>query len=539
MHFAFVIFKYFRFGGIQRDMLKMARAAQAAGHQVTVFTLRWEADPEPDLEVRVLPIEGMSRHTQYERFAETLNDLLWREPFDLVVGFNKIPGLDVYYAGDSSYIEKSLTQRSALYRQLPRFKSFFAAERAVFHAHSPTQILTISGNEVPGYRHHYQTQPERFHPLPPGIERDRVAPPDKSPYRQRIRALLGLENDEHLLLFVGSGFIKKGLDRVLLGIASLPPDLRQRTRLVVIGRDKVDAFARLAMRLGITEQVTFFAEGRDDVPDFLFAADALVHPAYDETAGMVLVEAIVAGLPVLTTANCGYASFVAKHAAGIVMPGPFSQAEFDQHLVELITSDQRATWISNGLHAAQTDDLFSLVPQALQHFERVARARRPVLVFTCFAMRGDSAQTQLRLQILAAAEAAGYEVVVYCFEWQLPQPSGLRIIQVTADTFMRSRMQRALRQKLASDARWWRPRAIVGFDAIPGIGVFLDRLSAPDATTGWMPAAWQARRWRQALQKDPAVHWVEDVPSVATDCELKVESQAQAYLQAVLKHSLP
>ncbi|MEM7004031.1 MAG: glycosyltransferase, partial [Pseudomonadota bacterium] len=103
-------------------MLKMARAAQAAGHQVTVFTLRWEAEPEPDLEVRVLPIEGMSRHTQYERFAETLNDLLWRESFDLVVGFNKIPGLDVYYAGDSSYIEKSLTQRSALYRQLPRFK---------------------------------------------------------------------------------------------------------------------------------------------------------------------------------------------------------------------------------------------------------------------------------------------------------------------------------------------------------------------------------------------------------------------------------
>ena len=127
MRIAFVIFKYFPYGGIQRDLMKVLADAQARGHEAKIFTLRWQA-PKPDhVEVIELPIQGFNRHTQYDNFAEDVLAAVEKEHFDLVVGFNKIAGLDVYYAGDSCYIEKAHEQRVAGYRLLPRFKSFHAA----------------------------------------------------------------------------------------------------------------------------------------------------------------------------------------------------------------------------------------------------------------------------------------------------------------------------------------------------------------------------------------------------------------------------
>ena len=101
MRFAFCIFKYFPYGGIQRDLMKMLRECQARGHEVKVFTLRWEAPPLDDIEVEILPIVGLNRHSQYAHFADAVRVAVHAEDFDLVVGFNKMPGLDVYYAGDS------------------------------------------------------------------------------------------------------------------------------------------------------------------------------------------------------------------------------------------------------------------------------------------------------------------------------------------------------------------------------------------------------------------------------------------------------
>ena len=299
---------------------------------------------------------------------------LERRPVDLVVGMNKMPGLDVYYAGDSCYREKALTQRSAFYRLLPRYRSFLRAERAVFEAGGGTEILTISDVQAPVFRRHYGTPAERFHALPPGIERDRAAPPDRRAARCRLRGELGLEGADRLLLFVGSGFVKKGLNRVLLGLRALPGDLLDRTWLYVLGEDKPGRFRRLARRLGVGRRVRFLG-GRSDVPDFLLAGDGLVLPALDENAGMVILEAMIAGLPALVTANCGYASYLENAQAGLLTPVPFRQRVFDGQLVELLTSDERERWSRNGLAVAADENIYRMVPAAVDLIERFAGAR--------------------------------------------------------------------------------------------------------------------------------------------------------------------
>ena len=67
-----------------------------------------------------------------------------------------------------------------------------------------------------------------------------------------------------------------------------------------------------------------FLKGRSDIPRFLLGADLLIHPAYNENTGTVLLEALVAGLPVLVTDVCGYAHYITDANCGRVVPSPSS-----------------------------------------------------------------------------------------------------------------------------------------------------------------------------------------------------------------------
>jgi UDP-glucose:(heptosyl)LPS alpha-1,3-glucosyltransferase len=91
-------------------------------------------------------------------------------------------------------------------------------------------------------------------------------------------------------------------------------------------------------------------------------ADILLHPSVHESAGMVLLEAIVAGLPVLTTANCGYAFHVERAEAGIVCPEPFEQSRLNAALVYMLEGD-RSAWTLHGIQYGQQHNLYSM-PEA-------------------------------------------------------------------------------------------------------------------------------------------------------------------------------
>ncbi|MBZ0340224.1 glycosyltransferase, partial [Salmonella enterica subsp. enterica serovar Infantis] len=99
---------------------------------------------------------------------------------------------------------------------------------------------------------------------------------------------------------------RNGVDHARDALASLTETLRQNTVLYVGGQDKPKKFAALAERSGVGTNVHFFS-GRNDIAELMAAAALVLQPAYQDAAGIVLLEAITAGLPVLTTAVCGYA----------------------------------------------------------------------------------------------------------------------------------------------------------------------------------------------------------------------------------------
>jgi UDP-glucose:(heptosyl)LPS alpha-1,3-glucosyltransferase len=364
MQLAFTLFKYFPFGGLQRDFLRIALACQARGHAVRVYTLSWQGDIPAGFEVVQAPVKALANHRRYEKFAEWVRKDLAARPADRLVGFNKMPGLDAYYCADPCFEDKARTLRGPMYRLSGRYRHFAAYERAVFAPESRTEILMISAVQQALYEKHYGTQPERLHLLPPGIAQDRRAPANAAGIRADFRREFHLDEADLLLLQIGSGFKTKGLDRSLRALIALPDGLKRRTRLIAIGQDDPKPFVSMTRALGLADRVRIL-KGRDDIPRFLLGADLLVHPAYNENTGTVLLEAVVAGLPVLTTAACGYAHYVEEAGAGRVVPLPFDQAGFNSLLAAMLADDAaRREWSAAGLAWAETADIYSLPERA-------------------------------------------------------------------------------------------------------------------------------------------------------------------------------
>ncbi len=364
MNLAVSIGRWFPHGGLQRDCLAVLDAWRNRGHRATLFTMRAEAPAPQGVAIRRVPVRAFSNHARLIQFARALQ----RETaaFDLHLGFDKLPGLDVYFAGDSCLLHKLLTQRGRLHRLLPRYRTLLGLERSVFAAQDGPLLLMVSKSEARHFMRLYGTPCDRMRLLPPGIAPDRVPGDDAPARRIAARAALGV-GDSPLLLFIGSGFRKKGLDRAITGLTSLSD-----AGLLVVGEDREAPFRRLARRLGVAARVRFLGP-RDDVPDLLLAADLLVHPARDEAGGLVLLEALASGLPVATTAVCGHAEAVLAAGAGVVLPEPFDQATWDARLRRLLDGGRLPALGAAGRAYARQHDLHGRARAVVDALEERAR----------------------------------------------------------------------------------------------------------------------------------------------------------------------
>jgi UDP-glucose:(heptosyl)LPS alpha-1,3-glucosyltransferase len=116
------------------------------------------------------------------------------------------------------------------------------------------------------------------------------------------------------------------------------------------------------------------------VPDLLAAADLMLHPAYAESAGYTILEAVVAGLPILTTASCGYAFHVERANAGYVVEEPYQQESLNDVFTEMLEvlrrlENSRSDWSLNGLTYGSEDRFFEMPKVAVNKIEAIAERK--------------------------------------------------------------------------------------------------------------------------------------------------------------------
>lgn len=364
MTVAFCLYKYFPFGGLQRDFMRISAAVALRGHKVRVYVQSWQGERPDAFDIIIVPVRSKTNHGRNYEYYQWVNEHLSQHPVDRVVGFNKMPGLDVYYAADVCYAEKVAKEKGFFYRLTSRYKHYSQFEKATFEKEKSTKLLMLTDKQIADFEKHYGTESSRFLTLPPGIYPDRRFDNHPQGSRERYREKNGIGVNDYLVLQVGSDFSRKGVDRSIEALAALPDAIRSRTTLFIVGQDKPGRFKALAQKRSVESRVSFFS-GRDDVSELMMAADVLIHPAYQEAAGIVLLEAIAAGLPILVTEVCGYAHYIADAECGVVIKEPFSQASLNAALSDILgNAEQRLSWASHARHYASTQDIYSLAEKA-------------------------------------------------------------------------------------------------------------------------------------------------------------------------------
>jgi glycosyltransferase involved in cell wall biosynthesis len=181
---------------------------------------------------------------------------------------------------------------------------------------------------------------------------------------------LGIAPDTPILLFVGHDFERKGLLEAIEALAGLEPE----AHLVVVGSDDRAPYSAAAGRLGVAHRVHFVG-GTTSPEPFYREADVLVHPARQETWGIILLEAMALGLPVVTTKATGSAGEIEAAQAGVVLPDASPTVLRHTLSALLRDSDRRRDMGARGRVAAARFLPDSLAQKTLETYRRAVQDR--------------------------------------------------------------------------------------------------------------------------------------------------------------------
>ena len=370
MRIAACLHKFSPFGGLSKDFLNIMTIYRDRGYDIDVYAMEWYGKIPDNFNINVVSVKAWTNHKKIKKFIARISLELKKNNYDLVIGFNKMPGLDIYYSADSCYMDRVKNQESSLIHRLGRrFRFYTGCEKSVFGLERMTISLIISDIQCDIFKKIYATPDRRLFLLPPGISPDRKRPNNWQQTRLKCRDELGIY-DEFLLLMVGTAFKTKGVDRSITALAALPNIIQKKTKLIIAGEGYPKSYLRLVKQYSLEKNVIFLG-GRKDISKLLLSADLLLHPSRRENAGIVILEAIVAGLPAISSGESGYSEHVAISDSGLVIPIPFSQVVFNKDVYVMLCRNELRNWSNKGLYYAESENLYSMPEKAANIIDQV------------------------------------------------------------------------------------------------------------------------------------------------------------------------
>ena len=148
----------------------------------------------------------------------------------------------------------------------------------------------------------------------------------------------------------------------------------QDTRLLVLGRDRSSAYEKLGDALGVADRLIVHGPATDAWP-FFHAADLLVHPTYYDACSRVVLEAMTAGLPVITTKHNGASEAITDGQEGYVIDSANDIEALTDRWLRLTDGDLRRTCRDHALAKRECVSMSRHVDQMLVLYREVAAGR--------------------------------------------------------------------------------------------------------------------------------------------------------------------
>jgi UDP-glucose:(heptosyl)LPS alpha-1,3-glucosyltransferase len=347
----------FSSGGAEAYLKRLAAGITAASHDVVLFTAaEWLADEWTS--GKIVPLKAATPIA----FADEL-EKRWRDECDILLSLERVWGCDVYRAGDGVH-RVWLEKRNEIGGPFQRLSRFFnrkhsAAldlEESLFANRRAGRVIANSRmvkDEITRVYQYPSDQIEVVHNgVPIELFRDRGD-------RAKTRETLGLDRNEIVVLFAGSGWERKGLRFALKAIEAQAG----RMKLLVAGRGDSGKFSSpRAQFLGVVR----------DMPSLYRAADIFVLPTIYDPFSNACLEALAAGLPVITTKANGFSEIMESGLHGTVIDDPRNVDAISEALQFWADPARRAKARVDNLALAAQFDISRNVEKTLRILSRFA-----------------------------------------------------------------------------------------------------------------------------------------------------------------------
>lgn len=319
MKLALVRQRYNPFGGAERFVERALKALAEQRLHVTLITRTWPAGAE-QRDVRLCNPFFLGRLWRDAGFARAVRKLIAGGEFDLVQSHERIPGCSVYRAGDgvhATWLELRAQQQSPLARWLTRLHPWhrytLAIEAKMFRHPSLRAVICNSHMVRDDIARRFAVAADRLHVIHNGVDLAHFHPDLKHQHRTALRDQLGIPDTIPVVLYVGSGFARKGVPQLLQAMTAMQHD---KAVAVIVGKDKhARRMQALARKLGLAARVHFVGP-QQDVRPWYGMADVLALPTLYDPFPNVVLEALACGLPVMTTPTSGAAEILQGKSCG-------------------------------------------------------------------------------------------------------------------------------------------------------------------------------------------------------------------------------
>jgi D-inositol-3-phosphate glycosyltransferase len=368
-------------GGMNVYVVEVARRLAEAGVEVEVFTRATSRELPPMVEMApgVLvrhvvsgPFEGLAKEDLPAQLCDFTHDVLRAEAerspgwYDLIHSHYWLSGQVGWLAKDrwgvplvhTAHTLAKVKNRRLADGDTPEPPARVTGEENVVA--EADRLVANTPTEARELIDLYGAAPDRVAVVPPGVDLGRFTPPclsREATVRTAARRRLGLPERGHVVAFVGRIQPLKAPDVLLRAVARLPREELDRLTVAVAGGNSGSGLdlAGLAGSLGIASAVRFLPPlGHDRLPDLYRAADLVAVPSYNESFGLVALEAQACGTPVVAAAVGGLVTAVRDGVSGILVDGHDPRA-WAHVLGALLAAPERRTRLARGAieHARQ------------------------------------------------------------------------------------------------------------------------------------------------------------------------------------------
>ena len=376
MKIAIIRRKFTAFGGAENFILRASSGLSQLGINFFIISELWKQNANNSKNIHWIEAKshGLFRFSKLLSFQKSVMKIISLNNFDLIQSHERLTGVDIYRLGDgihaawidrmkkiSPWYKKAWLSIDPYHQKIIRIEKEMSEDKSLFY---------VANSDLVKYElyKYYKVPESRIKVIENGIDIKSFHPVSATK-KEATKKQLALNPKLPVVLFVGSGFERKGAFEIVEAIKLLP-----KFQAIIVGQDKkIQQLRDLARGHNV-----LITGPQDDIQKYLDASDIFCLPSLYDSLPNAALEALCCGLPIVLTKDVGLAPHIEKNLAGVI-------CKKDKHSIAdaLIKAwGKRKLFSKNALKAAKAFDINIKNKEWLHLYNELANKKKIKVLHT-------------------------------------------------------------------------------------------------------------------------------------------------------------